>query len=91
MSEPETIEFSNPISEEEFYRTPRFIKNIKIGDNCSMIFHKTTNGYTKQLKFGDNLGDVKDISKEEYEKIISSTENKKEKSKEREEEVEFSF
>ena len=89
MSEPETIEFSESISEEEFYRKPKFIKNIAIGDNCSMIFHRTSTGYTKQIKFGDNLGAVKDITKEEYEKIISCTENSKEKDKERE--VEFSL
>lgn len=90
MSEPETIEFSEPMSEEDFYRKPQFVKNVSICDNCSMIFHRTSTGYTKQIKFGDNLGAVKDITKEEYEKIISSAENSKEKDKEREVEFELS-
>lgn len=89
ICETKTIEFANPIPEEDFYRTPMFVKNIKIGDNCSIIFHKTATGYTKQLKFGDSLGGVNNISKEEFEQLVASTENVKENVKEKEVEYEI--
>lgn len=92
IQEPETIEFSNPMSEKEFLNKPRFIKNVRVGDNCCAIFHKTSTGYTQQFRFGDNLGAVKNITEEEYLKFVQDAEalGSKEKDKSKEREFEFS-
>lgn len=92
VKEPDTIEFSKPMTEEEFYSKPKFIKNVRVGDNCCAIFHKTANGYTQQFRFGDNLGAVKNITEEEYLKFVADAEalNDKEKDNSKEREFEFS-
>lgn len=92
IQEPETVEFSRSMTEEEFYSKPKFAKNVRIGDNCCVIFHKTAGGYTQQFRFGDNLGAVKNITEEEYLKFVADAEalNDKEKDKSKEREFEFS-
>ena len=67
--EPETVEFSEPISSASFYTNKKALKkdSLNISDDCRVLFERNDDGsYTQTYEFNGEKGQSLNITEKEY-------------------------
>lgn len=79
--EPETIEFSEPMSSESFYKDKKPLKNdyLQIDENCSVHFTRNNDGsYSQTFEIDGEMGQSMTVTEEQYLNFYKDLDKQKE-------------